>query len=61
MLASRRSGKGRNRCAVASDKLFFGELDSGHRLCSHILFFVVEGKRKFKDDGADGDAQDKLV
>jgi hypothetical protein len=61
MLASLRPGRARNRCAVASDKLLFGELDSGHRLCPHILFFVIEGKRKFKDHRADRDAQDKLV
>src|ERR1700730_5482063 len=29
MLASQRSVRDRSRCAVASDKLFFGELDSG--------------------------------
>jgi hypothetical protein len=61
MLASLRPGRDRNRCAVASDKLLFGELDSGHKVCSHILFFVVEGKRKFKDHVADRDAQHKLV
>jgi hypothetical protein len=61
MLAGMRPARDYNCCAVASDKLFFGEQDSGHRLCSHILFFVVEGKRKFKDYGADRDAQHKLV
>jgi len=61
MLASQRSVRDRSRCAIASDKLSFGELDSGPSVCSHILFFVVEGKRKFKDHFADRDAQHKLV